>query len=131
MRQWTMAIWRTTPTSCPERSAPLASWGGFACGTNADMTTSNAPVWLAGIPTWARERVHYWTTANSGSACNFFTGLLLADPEDGTTEMVRGQLPGANSMGHVVGWCHTTGMSNPAQYTDATRNAERNAQAAR
>jgi hypothetical protein len=75
--------------------------------------------------------VYFWTTQNSGSACNFLTGLLLTDPEDGTVEMFRGQLVGANSMGHVTGWCHTTGMSNPASYTDHVRNAERNAQAAR
>lgn len=115
----------------PYLGTPLASWGGFACGTNGDMTISGGPTWLAGIPTWAREKVYFWTTSNSGSACNFFASLLLDDPEDGTTEMMRGQLAGANSMGHVVGWCHTTGMSNPASYTDAVRNAERNAQAAR
>ncbi len=115
----------------PYQGTPLASLGSFACGVNDDMTTSGAPVWLAGIPTWARANVWYWTTSNSGSACNFFTGLLLTDPDDGTIEMTLGQLPGANSMGHVVGWCHTTGMTNPASYTDAARNAERNAQAAR
>ena len=50
------------------------------------------------------------------------TNLLLTDPEDGVIEMFRGQLPGGNSMGHVTGWCHTTGMSNPANYTDHARN---------
>jgi hypothetical protein len=34
-------------------------------------------------------------------------------------------------MGHTVGWCHTTGMSNPANYTDHTRNQSMNAAAAR
>jgi len=58
-------------------------------------------------------------------------GLILSDPEDGTVEKTRGQLPGANSMGHVTGWCHTTGMSYPASYTDHVRNQEMNAQAAR
>ena len=115
----------------PYLGTPLASLGGFACGTNNDMTTSGGPVWLSSIPTWAREKVFYWTTQNSGSACNFLASLVLSDPEDGTTEMMRGQLLGANSMGHVTGWCHTTGMSSPAQYTDATRKADRNAQAAR
>ena len=63
--------------------------------------------------------------------------ILSNDPEDfgrfydGTIEMVKGQLPGAHSMGHKLGWCHTTGMSNPASYTDHVRNAEMNAQAAR
>lgn len=115
----------------PYLGTPLASLGGFACGVNANMTTSGGPMWLAGIPTWARANVYYWTTSNSGSVCNFLASLVLADPEDGTVEMMRGQLVGGNSMGHVVGWCHTTGMSNPAAYTDHTRNAERNAQAAR
>lgn len=115
----------------PYQGTPLASLGSFSCGVNNDMTTSGGPTWMSTIPTWARAKVYYWTTQNSGSACNFFASLVLSDPEDGTTEMVRGQLPGANSMGHVNGWCHTTGMSNPAQYTDATRNAERNTQAAR
>ena len=73
----------------------------------------------------------YWTTADAGSACNFFTDFLLADPEDGTVEMFRGQLPGGNSMGHVTGWCHTTGMSNPANYTDHARNQAMDAAAAR
>jgi pimeloyl-ACP methyl ester carboxylesterase len=115
----------------PYQGTPLASLGSFACGVNDDMTTSGAPVWLAGIPGWARAGVFYWTTQNSGSTCSFLTGWLLDNPEDGTTEMWRGQLAGANSMGHLNGWCHTTGMSSPAQYTDALRNAERDAQAAR
>ncbi len=115
----------------PYLGTPLASLGGFSCGVNNDMTTSGGPMWLAGIPTWARSNVYYWTTSNSGSACNFFASLLLDDPEDGTVEMIRGQLVGGNSMGHVVGWCHTTGMSNPAAYTDHARNVERNAQSAR
>ncbi|MCY2960640.1 MAG: hypothetical protein NTY35_10785 [Planctomycetota bacterium] len=115
----------------PYQGTPLASLGFFACGVNNDMTTGGAPIWLAGIPTWARSKVYYWTTQNSGSACSALANLWLGQPNDGTTERDRGQLPGANSMGHITGWCHTTGMSNPASYTDATLNAERNAQAAR
>jgi hypothetical protein len=115
----------------PYLGTPLASLGSFACGVNNDMTPSGGPLWLTGIPTWARSRVYFWTTQNSGSACNFLTGLLLTDPEDGTVEMFSGQLVGANSMGHVTGWCHTTGMSDPASYTDHARNGERDAQAAR
>lgn len=122
---------RIQSVATPYQGTPLASLGGFACGVNNDMTPSGSATWLSGIPSWARAEVFYWTTSNSGSVCNFFTSLFLDDPEDGTIEMVRGQLPGATNMGHVVGWCHTTGMSNPANYTDATRNAERNAQAAR
>lgn len=122
---------RIQSVASPYQGTPLASLGFFACGVNDDMTTSGAPVWLAGIPTWARKEVYYWTTQNSGSACNFFTNLVLSSPNDGTIEMVKGQLPGANSMGHKSGWCHTTGMSNPASYTDHVRNVEMNAEAAR
>jgi hypothetical protein len=34
-------------------------------------------------------------------------------------------------MGNTLGWCHTTDMNQPAQYTDHTRNAEMNTNAAR
>jgi hypothetical protein len=33
--------------------------------------------------------------------------------------------------GHVTGQCHTTGMRDPAQYLDASRNATMNANVAR
>jgi len=122
---------RIQSVASPYQGTPLASLGFFACGVNNDMTTTGAPLWLAGIPSWARKEVYYWTTSNSGSACNFLTNLILASPNDGTVEKDRGQLPGAHSMGHVIGWCHTTGMSNPASYTDHVRNAEMNAQGAR
>jgi hypothetical protein len=122
---------RIQSVASPYLGTPLASLGFFACGVNNDMTTSGAPLWLSGIPTWARAEVYYWTTQNSGSACNFLTNLILASPNDGTVERDRGQLAGGNSMGHVSGWCHTTGMSNPANYTDHARNLEMDAQAAR
>jgi hypothetical protein len=122
---------RIQSVASPYQGTPLASLGFFACGVNDDMTTGGAPVWLSGIPSWARAEVSYWTTQNAGSACNFFTDLVLGSPNDGTVERDRGQLPGAQSMGHVVGWCHTTGMSDPANYTDHARNAEMDAEAAR
>jgi len=122
---------RIQSVASPYQGTPLASLGSFACGVNNDMTPAGSTTWLAGIPTWARSQVYYWTTANSGSVCNFLTSLFLSDPEDGTVERTRGQLPGGNSMGHVTGWCHTTGMSNPANYTDSARNVNMNANAAR
>ncbi len=122
----------------PYQGTPLAGAAagiggifGAGCGQNSDLDPSGALVWLSTIPMAPRANVYYWTTSNSGSGCNFFSGLFLSDPEDGVIEQVRGQLPGANNMGHTVGWCHTTGMSNPAQYLDATRNAEMNTNAAR
>lgn len=122
---------RIQSVATPYLGTPLASLGFFTCGTNSNLTPGGATTWLAGIPTWARAEVSYWTTANSGSACNALAAILLADPEDGTVERTRGQLSGANSMGHVPGWCHTTGMSQPAGYLDGARNVQMNAAAAR
>ena len=122
---------RIQSVASPYQGTPLASAGFFACGVNTDMTPAGSTTWLAGIPTWARAEVWYWTTSDNGSACSALTGFLLTNPEDGTVEQYRGQLPGAHSMGHVVGWCHTTGMSYPANYTDHARNAIINTNAAR
>ena len=116
----------------PYQGTPLANFGFFACGTNFDLTPTGAAMWLAGIPTWAREEVYYWTTVDAGSACSFLANLVLEfNDNDGTTERVRGQLPGATNMGHIPGWCHTTGMTFPAGYLDTVLNADRDATAAR
>ena len=122
---------RIQSVGTPYQGTPLASLGSFACGVNNDLTPNGAATWLAGIPTWARAEVSYYTTADDGSACQFLTSLLLSDPEDGTTERARGQLPGGVNMGHVTGWCHTTGMSDPPQYRDAGRNGVMDGAAAR
>lgn len=123
---------RIQSVATPYQGTPLASLGGFACGVNNNMTPAGAATWLAGIPTWARAEVYFWTTSNSGStACNALASFFLSDPEDGTVEQFRGDLPSGNSMGHVTGWCHTTGMSFPANYTDHARNQAMNAAAAR
>ncbi len=122
----------------PYQGTPLAgnlgALGGIfgtGCGANTDLSVEGSAVWLSGIPMDARSRVHYWTTSSAGPWCNFFSGLFLANPEDGVIEVSRGQLPGGNSMGNTVGQCHTTGMSEPAQYLDSLRNSEMNANAAR
>jgi len=122
---------RIQALAAPFQGTPLASLGSFACGVNNDMTLAGAATWLAGIPTWARAEVYYWTTSDAGTPCNFLTHLFLTDPEDGTVEEIHGQLPSGNNMGHTTGWCHTTGMSYPASYTDHTRNQAMNAAAAR
>ena len=122
---------RIQAVATPWLGTPLASLGFFACGTNDNMTPSGAAAWLANIPNWARAEVHCWTVADNGGSCNFFTSLLLSDPEDGTVERARGELPGGVLMGHAPGWCHTTGMSHPACYHDHARNAQMDAQAAR
>lgn len=104
---------------------------GSGCGGNTDLSVEGAALWLSGIPSDTRARVHYWTTSSQGAWCNFFSGLFLTNPEDGVVEVSRGQLPGATNMGNTVGQCHTTGMANPPQYQDASRNSEMNANAAR
>ncbi|MFZ1723155.1 MAG: conditioned medium factor, partial [Dokdonella sp.] len=63
--------------------------------------------------------------------CQFATDLVLSDPEDGTTEQVNGQLSGGINRGHVTGQCHTSGMRDPAQYLNTTRNSTMNSNAAR
>jgi hypothetical protein len=117
-------------------AAVLGAIFGTGCGSNADLDPAGAASWLSLIPASERAKVWYWTTAFEDRPfaldyCNFVSGLLLSDPEDGVVERSRAQLPGANNMGHTEGWCHTTGMRDPAQTTDAARNAEMNQRAAR
>ncbi|SFN58379.1 hypothetical protein SAMN05216289_13323 [Dokdonella immobilis] len=117
--------------------ATIGSWFGVACGSNSDMTYSGASAWLAGIPSWARAKVNYYTTSFKlthwwvNDYCNFASDLVLSDPEDGTTEQANGQLSGGVNRGHVTGQCHTSGMRDPAQYLDSSRNATMNSNAAR
>lgn len=117
--------------------ATVGSWFGVGCGSNTDLTYDGASRWLAGIPTWARAKVNYYTTSFATTKwyindyCNIASDLVLDDPEDGTTEKAYGQLPGAVNRGHTTGQCHTTGMRDPAQYLDASRNAVMNSNAAR
>ena len=59
---------------------------------------------------------------------NIATDLFLSDPDDGVVERSYAQLPGANNRGHKTGWCHTSGMRDPAQTSDSSRNSDMNAQ---
>ncbi len=117
--------------------ATLGNWFGIACGSNSNLTYSGASSWLAGIPNSARAKVNYYTTSfkltnwYTNDYCQFATDLVLSDPEDGTTEQVNGQLAGGVNRGHVTGQCHTSGMRDPAQYLNASRNATMNSNAAR
>ena len=116
--------------------AALGSVFGAGCGTNYDLTYTGAAAWLSGIPTWARAKVHYSTTSFTDvwyryDYCNAATDLFLSDPDDGVVEKAKGQLSGANNRGHKTGWCHTSGMRDPAQTSDSSRNADMNANAAR
>lgn len=116
--------------------AVLGQVFGAGCGTNNNLTYSGASAWLAGIPSWARGKVNYYTTSFRDrflryDYCHLVTDLLLNDPDDGTTERSRGQLSGAANRGHRTGWCHTTEMRDPGQVRDSNRNATMNANAAR
>lgn len=109
---------------------------GAGCGSNSNLTYSGASAWLAGIPTWARAKVYYHTTAFTDvwwryDYCNIATDPFLSDPDDGVVERAYAQLSGAVNLGHKTGWCHTTGMRDPAQTGDSSRNANMNSNAAR
>jgi hypothetical protein len=129
-----------TPYQGTNLAGVLAALGGIfgvGCGSNSNLTYSGAASWLAGIPSWARGQVHYYSTGFrstnwwTNDFCNFASDLVLSDPEDGTVERSSAQLPGAVNQGHVSGQCHTAGMRDPAQYLDASRNSVMNANAAR
>jgi hypothetical protein len=115
----------------------VGSWFGVGCGSNSDLQYSGAASWLASIPSWARGKVNYYTTAFrstnwwTNDYCNFASDLVLGDPEDGTTEKAYGQLPYGINRGHTSGQCHTSGMRDPAQYLDSYRNSVMNSNAAR
>ncbi len=123
-------------TSLAGNLAVLGNVFGVGCGTNSNLTYSGASSWLSGIPTWARAKVNYYTTSFNTrwwayDYCHLATDLLLSDPDDGTTERARGQLSGAVNRGHKTGWCHTSGMRDPPQTTDSSRNSVMNSNAAR
>jgi hypothetical protein len=129
-----------TPYQGTNLAGVLAALGGIfgvGCGSNDNLTYSGAASWLSGIPSWARSKVNYYTTAFKSTNwwtndyCNFASDLVLSDPEDGTVERAYGQLSGAVNRGHTSGQCHTTGMRDPAQYRDSSRNAVMNSNAAR
>jgi hypothetical protein len=123
-------------TALAGNAAALGNVFGVGCGTNSNLTYSGASSWLAGISTAARGKANYFTTSFTDRAflwdyCNVVTDVLLSDPEDGTTEQSYGQLPSGVNRGHKTGWCHTSGMRDPAQATDSSRNATMNSNAAR
>ena len=123
-------------TALAGNAAVLGQIFGVGCGTNTDLTYSGASSWLSGIPSWARNKVNYYTTSFTDKwwrydYCNLVTDVLLNDPDDGTTEKSKGQLSSAVNRGHKTGWCHTSGMRDPAQTTDSGRNSTMNSNAAR
>jgi hypothetical protein len=116
--------------------AALGAALGIQCGSNYDITPDGAAVWLAGIPTAARAKLHTYTTTFTNvpffyDYCNIVTDVFLSDPEDGVVENAAGHIVGAQDMGLKSGWCHVSGMRDPAQTGDSARNAVLNAQGAR
>lgn len=123
-------------TALAGNAAVLGDIFGFGCGENPDMTYAGAANWLSLIPSASRSQVWYATTSYEDRPfafdyCNIITDILLDDPDDGVIERSAGQLPGATNLGHTEGWCHTQGMRDPAQCTDASRNQQLNARARR
>lgn len=126
-----------TPYQGSALAGNLAAIGevfGAGCGTNNDLTYSGAGAWLAGVPSWARAAVNYYTTSFETKwwrydYCHLATDLFLSDPEDGATEKAYGQLSGGNNRGHKTGWCHTSSMRDPGQVTDGSRNSQMNSYA--
>jgi len=116
--------------------AALGEVFGVQCGSNYDLTTAGAAAWLSAIPTAARAKVYTHTTTFTNvpfvyDYCNIFVDPFLSDPEDGVVEHAAGHFPGANDMGLRSGWCHVSGMRDPAQTNDGNRNATLNAEGAR
>lgn len=116
--------------------ATLGQIFGIQCGSNSNLTVSGGNAWLAGIPTWARSKVNYYTTSFTTKWwrpdwCNFASDIILSDPEDGVTEKSRGQVSGAVNRGHKTGQCHVDGMRDMAQTRDSGRNSTMSSNAAR
>jgi len=106
-------------------AADLIKTFGVGCGANPSLTKDGAALWLSGIAAEARNEVYYYTTQYTSGLfkfCQWGVGLVLSAPNDGTTELELGQLPGAHSQGNTQGQCHTENMNFPPQCYDDNRN---------
>jgi len=117
-------------------AADLGKLFGVGCGSNTDLSTDGAKLWLAGISSEYKKEVSYYTTTYEqgkffGDWCNLAMNALLEWPNDGTCEVVHASLEGATNMGNTQKQCHTTGMGYSAQYYDQNRNKQMSAAAAR
>lgn len=122
-------------TALAGNAAVLGNIFGFGCGENESLNYTGSANWLSLIPSAPRQQVYFHTTSFEDGFgfdyCNIITDLLLSDPDDGVIERSAGQLSSANNMGHLEDWCHTTGMRDPAQCTDVSRNTIMNQEAKR
>jgi len=103
--------------------ANLGKMFGVGCGSNTDLTTDGAALWLNTMTKEHRKHVYYYTTTYKlgnlfGDYCSMAMNAVLDWPNDGTTELDRAHLQGANYQGNTEKWCHTTEMGYPAQYTN-------------
>jgi len=117
-------------------AANLGKLFGAGCGSNTDLATDGARLWLAGITATAQSSVHYYTTTYEqgkffGDWCNLAMNALLEWPNDGTTEIQFAGLTHGKYLGNTEKQCHTTGMGYMAQYSDRSRNVQINQHAAR
>jgi len=117
-------------------AAALGKLFGVGCGANNDLTRDGAANWLTGISLESRTHVHSYTTTYKqgnffGDYCNLAVNLILQWPNDGTTELTYGKLPGGFYEGNTEKQCHVSGMAYPAQTDDAARNSVMNLAAAR
>lgn len=126
-----------TPYGGTALAGNLAAIGdvfGAGCGYNEDLTYDGALTWQATLASWAKAEVWYYTTTFETKwwrydYCHLATDLFLSNDEDGTTEKVSGTLSGANFAGHNDKECHTSGMRDPDQTKNPSRNADMNANA--
>jgi len=110
---------------------------GLGCGSNYDLSRDGAVNWLSKVPLNARGDLYYYTTQYEDywwilpNNCVTAANVILAKPNDGTTEERYAQVTGAHSARHIDSWCHTNGMKYPAQCKNANNNAEMNRLAAK
>jgi len=113
-------------------AANLGELFGVGCGANTDLTTDGAALWLNTISMEHRARIYYYTATYKlgnffGDYCSMAMNAVLDWPNDGTTELERGQLNGAHNQGNTEKWCHTTSMKYPAQYHNRDLSRKMNA----
>jgi len=117
-------------------AANLIAIFGYGCGTNYDLTTDGATLWLSGITSDVRDNMFSYTTTYKtgnffGDYCNMAVNLVLEWPNDGTCELVATNIGQHFPASNFEGECHSTDMKYSPQYWDTTRNAQMNAAAAR
>ena len=89
---------------------------GLGCGSNYDLSRSGAANWLSKIPMNSRKDIYYYTTQYDdywwllSNNCVTAGNVVLAKPNDGTTELRYGQLSGATSAGHKKAWWYVSSL---------------------